>query len=82
MKKTLKGGEFLIKETSPQDIFTPEDINEEQKAFMDAVDEFIEKKVAPHYDAIEHKDYEKVQELMEEAASMGLLGASMPVKSF
>ncbi len=78
MKKILKGGEFLIKETAPQDIFTPEDINEEQKAFMDAVNDFIEKKIAPHYDAIEHKDYDKVIELLEEAATLGLLGASLP----
>ena len=43
-KIILKGGEFIIKDTKPEDIFTPEDINDEQKAFMDAVNEFIEKK--------------------------------------
>lgn len=77
-KIILKGGEFIIKDTKPEDIFTPEDINDEQKAFMDAVNEFIEKKIAPNYNAIEHKDYEKVIELLNEAGSMGLLGASMP----
>lgn len=77
-KSILKGGEFLIKKTNPQDVFTVEDINAEQKQFMDMVDEFIDKKVAPHYDAIEHKDYAKVVSLMEEAGQMGLLGPSMP----
>lgn len=77
-KKILKGGEFIIKETAPQDVYTPEDINDEQKAFVDAVNEFLDKKVAPHFNAIEHKDHDKVVELLEEAGSMGLLGASLP----
>lgn len=74
----LKGGEFLVKEMSTDGIFIPEDKTEEQKAFIDVVDEFIEKRVAPNYDAIEHKDFEKVRTLLEEAGELGLLGMGIP----
>ena len=32
-----RGGEFIIKETSPENIFTPEDFSEEQKMMKQAV---------------------------------------------
>ena len=77
-KTALKGGEFLIKETSPQDVFTPEEKTEEQVAFADMASEFIDKRVAPFYDAIENKDYDKVIELLNEAGEQGLLGTGVP----
>tara|TARA_B100001093_G_C26809405_1_gene1006922 strand:+ start:259 stop:2070 length:1812 start_codon:yes stop_codon:yes gene_type:complete len=77
-KTVLRGGEFLIKESSPQDVFIPEDKTEEQAAFAEMASEFIDKRVAPHYDAIEHKDYDKVIELLHEAGEQGLLGTGIP----
>lgn len=80
MKDTsiLKGGEFLVKETDPQNIFIIEDRTEEQSSFMAGADEFIDKRVAPNYNAIEHKDFDKVVELLEEAGELGLLGVGLP----
>ena len=78
-KKTLiKGGEFIVKHAAPQDIYSPEDINEEQRAFSDATSEFVEKRIAPQFDAIEHKDFDKVVTLLEEAGELGLLGPVSP----
>ena len=77
-KTILKGGEFLIKESDPQSVFIPEDKTEDQAAFAAMADEFIEKRVAPNYDAIEHKDYEKTIALLEEAGEQGLLGTGVP----
>jgi alkylation response protein AidB-like acyl-CoA dehydrogenase len=77
-KTALKGGEFLIKETSPQDVFIPEEKTEEQAAFADMASEFIDKKVAPYYDDIEHKDYDRVIALLNEAGEQGLLGTGVP----
>lgn len=77
-KTALKGGEFLIKESHPSDVFIPEDKNEEQEAFASMASEFIDKRVAPFYDAIEHKDYDKVIELLEAAGEQGLLGTGVP----
>ena len=79
IKKTiLKGGEFLVKETDPQDIFSIEDRTDEQQAFIDAANEFIDKRIAPNYDAIEHKEFDKVVTLLEEAGELGLLGMGIP----
>lgn len=72
-KSILKGGEFLVKETNPQDTFIFEDSSDEQLAFIEAANEFIDKRIAPNYDAIEHKEYEKVITLLEEAGELGLL---------
>lgn len=77
-KTILKGGEFLVEETAPNAIFIVEDKTEEQQAFIEAANEFIDKRVAPHYDAIEHKEFDKVIALLEEAGELGLLGMGIP----
>jgi hypothetical protein len=77
-KTTLKGGEFLIKSSRAQEVFIPEEKTEEQAAFAEMASEFIDKRVAPHYDAIEHKDFDKVVELLHEAGEQGLLGTGVP----
>lgn len=78
-KKTLiKGGEFIVKQAAPQEIYSPEDINEEQRAFSDATSEFVDKRIAPQFDAIEHKEFDKVVTLLEEAGELGLLGPGIP----
>ena len=77
-KTVLKGGEFLVKESTPQDIFILEDKTEEQASFIEVANEFIDKRVAPNYNAIEHKEFDKVVTLLEEAGEMGLLGVGLP----
>ena len=42
--ESIIGGEFLIKESNPENIFIPEDFNEEQKMMADACQDFLEKK--------------------------------------
>ena len=79
-KVVLKGGEFIVKETPPHDLFIPEDATEEQLAFRAMADEFIEKRVAPNYDDIEHKDFDKVIELLGEAGEQGLLSTGIPTE--
>ena len=37
----LRGGQFLVKETKAEDVFTPEDFSEEQKMMRDSVKEFL-----------------------------------------
>ena len=46
-KKVLKGGEWLMKESSPFETFTPEDFNEEQKMIRDMCDQFLDAEVYP-----------------------------------
>ena len=73
-----RGGEFIIKETSPENIFTPEDFSEEQKMMKQAVIDFIDKEVWPHKERFEKKDYKLTEEVMRKAGELGFLGIAVP----
>jgi alkylation response protein AidB-like acyl-CoA dehydrogenase len=77
-KEILKGGSFLISETRPELVFSPEDLTEEQRMIAQTTSEYIEKEVVPNHTRIEEKDYELQRELLQKAGELGLLGASIP----
>lgn len=77
-QKTLIGGEFLIKETSAQDIFTLEELSEEQKMMRDSAKEFIDREVVPHHERFESKDYALTEATMRQLGEMGFLGVTVP----
>ena len=74
----LRGGQFLVKETLPEDVFTPEDFSEEQQMMRDSVKEFIDREVWPLKERFEKKDYALTEEVMKKIGEMGLLGVSVP----
>jgi len=75
-----KGGSFLIQDFNPEDIFTPEDINEEQRMFARTAEEYLRKEVIPREDEIYAKDYAVHRELMVKAGELGLLSIDIPEK--
>jgi len=75
-----KGGSFLIEDLAPEDIFTPEDISEEQRMFARTAEEFLRKEVIPREDEIYAKDYSVHRELMQKAGEIGLLSIDIPEK--
>lgn len=75
---TLKGGEFLIRETAAQDIFIPEEFNEEQRMMAQSCREFTEHVVNPQMDQLETHDRELLSKIMKEAGDLGLMGISIP----
>jgi len=77
-KKALKGGEFLIRETEAQDIFIPEEFNEEQRMIAQSCKDFNDRRVLPNIDALDTHDTELSIKLMKEAGELGLLGISVP----
>ena len=77
-KEILRGGSFLISETRPEWVFSPEDLSEEHRMIAQTTTEYIEKEVVPHHARIEEKDYELQRELLQKAGELGLLGASIP----
>ncbi len=77
-QKLLKGGEFLIAETEPSNVFIIEDFTEEQNMVLAMVKEFVEKKVLPVSAQIESLDIELTKKLLKEAGELGLLGTSFP----
>ena len=78
--ETIKGGEFLIKETQSENIFITEDFSEEQQMMRDSIKEFIDKEVWPNKERFEKSDYAFTEEIMVKAGEMGLLGMSVPEK--
>lgn len=77
-KKPIKGGEFLIRETDPSEIFTPEEWSEEQRMIASMCDDFIAQEVHPHLDRIDKMEEGLMPAIMEKAGELGLLGLSVP----
>jgi alkylation response protein AidB-like acyl-CoA dehydrogenase len=77
-KELLRGGQFLVKETNCEDIFTPEDFSEEQTMMKEAVMEFNKREIIPHRARFEAKDYALTEEVMRKAGELGFLGVSVP----
>ncbi len=76
--KALQGGEFLIRESNAQDIFIPEEFNEEQRMIAQSSLEFLEQHVWPHLDRIDALEEGLMPSLLEKAGELGLLGISIP----
>ena len=73
-----RGGQFLVKETKCEDIFTPEDFNEEQIMMRDSVREFVDKEIWPHKNRFENKDFALTEETMKKAGDLGFLSVAVP----
>lgn len=79
-KEAIKGGEFLIKETTAHEIFIPEEWTEEQQMIAKTCDEFLDAEVYPKLDQIDDiKGNPKLMpEILDKAGELGLLGTSVP----
>ncbi|UXX79157.1 acyl-CoA dehydrogenase family protein [Reichenbachiella carrageenanivorans] len=77
-KRSIRGGEFLIRESQAQDIFIREEFTEEQKMMAEATQDFIEKEINPNIEKIEKQEDGIMPSLMEKAGELGLLGISIP----
>ncbi len=77
-KKLLKGGEWLVKESSPFDTFTAEDFVEEQKMIRDMCDQFLDAEVYPILDRIDNLEPGLMKSLLTKAGEQGLLSVAFP----
>ena len=78
MENITRGGQFLVKETACEDVFSPEDFNEEQQMMADAVTEFVDREIWPHKPRFETKDYQFTEDIMRKAGELGFLGVAVP----
>lgn len=76
-KTTLKGGEFIIKESQWQDVYIPEQIDEEQTAMREMTKDFIRKEVDPRLEELDKEPMKSV-EIIDKAGELGLLGLHIP----
>ncbi|MDQ0637434.1 alkylation response protein AidB-like acyl-CoA dehydrogenase [Pedobacter sp. W3I1] len=78
-KKTIKGGEFLIKDTTYQEVFIPEEFDEEQQMIAQTCRDFLAAEVYPNLDKIDkQEDPELMPTLLTKAGELGILGVSVP----
>ncbi len=77
-KDILRGGQFLVKETKCEDIFTLEDLTEEQKMMRESTKEFVDRELWAHWERFEKKDYAYTEECMRKAGELGLLSVAVP----
>jgi len=78
MDNIIRGGQFLVRETKAEEIFSPEDFNEEQLMMKESIQEFIEKEAMPQRERFEKKDYAFTEDLMKKAGELGFLGIAVP----
>lgn len=76
-KDFMKGGAFLIENRTADEIFTPEDLNDEQRMIGDTTREFVDNEVLPNVDAMEKHDWDLSRDLVKKAGELGLLGANI-----
>lgn len=76
----LKGGEFLIRDSRPEDVFTPEELNEEQLMVKQMAFDFLNNEIAPNRLKIEKQEPGLSILLLKKMGDLGLLGAHMPAE--
>ena len=74
----LKGGEWLVKESTAFETFIPEDYNEEQQMVKDMCASFLDTEVLPVIDRIDKLEQGLMPGLVQKAGEQGLLGVSIP----
>lgn len=77
-KQVLKGGEWLIRESQPADIFIPENFSEEQRMIRDMCDQFLDTEIYPILDRIDNLEPGLMKSLVTKAGEQGLLSVSFP----
>jgi len=77
-KAAIRGGEFLIKESTIDEVFIPEEFNEEQQMIAESCVDFIESEVAPNFDGLDKHEEGLMPKLLKAAGELGLLGISIP----
>ena len=77
-EKLFKGGEFLIVDALPEEIFTPEDFNKEQQMIAKSAEEFGIGEIVAKSDDLVELNPELVRSLLKKAGDLGFLGADMP----
>ena len=78
MATTIQGGEWIIKEVKSEDVFIPEEFNEEQLMVRDMCSQFLDTEVLPVADRMDKLEPGLMPGLLEKAGEQGLLGVSVP----
>lgn len=77
--KTIRGGEFIIRDTEASEVFIPEEFSEEQTMIAQTCTDFLRTEVWPRLEELDSaKSPELITMLMDKAGELGLLGIAVP----
>src|SRR5690606_37907233 len=76
--KAMKGGEFVVRETPYTEVFIPEEFDEEAKMIRQTCLDFLDAEVLDKLDRIDAQEEGLMQNLLDKAGELGLLGVSIP----
>ena len=79
-KTKTTGGSFLLEDHNLDNVFTPEDFNEDQQMIAKLAEEFATNEILPNAEKMEHKDWAVTRDLLQKAAEMGLTNADVPAE--
>lgn len=73
-----RGGAFLVAASTPEEIFTPADLTDDQRLIGQTTEEFVAKEVLPRIPELEQHKKGVLPELLKKAGEIGLLGGLVP----
>jgi alkylation response protein AidB-like acyl-CoA dehydrogenase len=77
-KQSIRGGAFLLSPVSPEDVFTPADLTDDQRLIGQTAEEFVAKEVLPQVADLEQHKPGLMPQLLKKAGEIGLLGGGIP----
>ena len=78
LNTTLKGGEWLVKESKAAQTFIPEEFTEEQTMIRDMCDQFLKTEVMPNVERMDKMEPGYMRSLVEKAGGQGMLAVAFP----
>jgi len=77
-KQSIRGGAFLLSPVSPEDVFTPAELTDDQRLIGQTAEEFVAKEVLPQIAELEQHKPGLMPQLLKKAGEIGLLGGGIP----
>ena len=73
----ITGGMWLLEETAPGSIFTPERLTDDHRLIDQTAEEFVTKEILPNIDQLETQDWDLARRLVARAGELGLMGTDV-----
>ena len=77
-QEAITGGQFLTTAVNADDVFTREELTDEQRLFGQTAAEFMQKEVLPVVDRLYKHDWDLTRQLLKKASELDLLRLEIP----
>ena len=77
-KSRILGGSFLIEQHELENVFTPEDFNDQHQLIAQTTEDFANNEIVPAIEKIEHKEFDVTRGLIKKASELGLTSVEVP----